>query len=779
MAAKQSKRSSAADKKSANKADKSPSKANKATEQERSLSLDRRYARLLVGGGMGPSPDGSVELFDELRLYLKRGQIAKIKRAYKFGQVAHEGQTRQSGQPYISHPIAVARLLADLRMDHDTLCAAILHDTIEDTDIVKGEIAEQFGEPVAELVDGVSKLSRDFESRTAAQAENFAKMLMAMAQDIRVIIIKLADRLHNMRTLGVLKPDKRARIARETLEIHAPIANRLGMNSMRTQLEDLAFINLHPWRYNIIANSVNRARQTRLLRIEQVEEEVRKALQDQGVKATVISRQKHLYGIYQKIESKIHEDRAAGNVRSRDDYLKQIRDIYGIRIIVQDVGQCYQALGAVHNLYRPVIGRFKDYIAIPKGNGYQSLHTGLHDISGVPFEVQIRTEAMHQLAEAGIAAHWLYKASGDTSSAQQARANEWLSNLMELQGTEHDSVEFYEQVKIDLFPYEVYVYSPKGDIYRLPRGATPVDFAYAVHTDVGNHCFGARVDGRRVLMRTPLQSGQAVEILLDENAHPDPAWLSSVVTAKARSNVRHYLRQLKQDDAIRIGRTLLERALAGYDLKMTQFEALDISEPLKAWKLSDLNELYEAIGMGRRLAPVVARRVLHSDDEKPRSPSRLRRLLGGNASTSQPLVVRGTEGMVVNFAGCCHPIPGDPIVGFLSAGRGVIIHHAECRNTRDYEKHPDKWISCDWDDAIERDFPVRVNVEVDNRRGVLANVASAISAAGSDIDHLEIEDRDAHGAALQFTVRVNGRRHLAAVMRHVRRMPEVEKIFRV
>lgn len=738
---------------------------------------------------------GYTALEAQMKRYLDRKKVRLVRKAYDFAVTAHEGQTRKSGEDYIAHPIAVASLLAEIQMDDRTLAAAILHDTIEDTGTPKALIVELFSEEVAELVDGVSKISRSFESKAHAQAENFRKMLMAMARDIRVIIIKLADRLHNMHTLGSLPPAKRRRIAQETLEIHAPIANRLGMNRVRVELEDLAFAHLHPWRYNIFATHIKSARDRRQVRADLVEEEIRDDLSEQDITGRVTSREKHLYGIYQKIEKRIQLDRQRAAVRGRDEYLKQVQDIYGVRIIVESVSDCYRALGIVHNLYRPVLGRFKDYIAIPKANGYQSLHTTLNDHTGTPFEVQIRTEAMHQVAEAGIAAHWLYKAADDPLHASHSKAKDWLHNLVEMQGKSDDSLDFYEQVKIDLFPDEVYVFSPMGDIFRLPRGATAVDFAYAVHTDIGNRCFGVRIDGRRMLLRTKLQSGQTVEILLDENAHPDPKWLDFAVTAKARSNVRHYLQQLEHDDAVRIGRQLLDRALVPHNLTIGQVENMDLSEALNSWKLQDIQQLYKAIGLGERVAPVVARRIVMMHDDSFSNqistglqkffelPAPLKQILPGrilSKATRQPkpMLIRGTEGLTVKFAGCCQPIPGDRIVGFLSAGLGVVIHDVECRNAQNIGRNPDKWISCEWDENLDRDFPVSVEILVANRRGVLAELASAVSQMDSDIENIQIEDRDGQRAILRFTLRVFGRKHLADIMRVLRKIKHVETIHR-
>ncbi|MGD8378479.1 MAG: bifunctional GTP diphosphokinase/guanosine-3',5'-bis pyrophosphate 3'-pyrophosphohydrolase [Gammaproteobacteria bacterium] len=696
-----------------------------------------------------------ADLLGQLRGYLAPDQVDLVYKAFQFGAEAHEGQRRLTGEPYISHPVAVAGILAELHMDYKTIVAAILHDVIEDTPTAKEQIAERFGEDVAQLVDGVSKLTQiRFRSRAEAQAENFRKMLLAMVEDIRVIMVKLADRLHNMRTLGVMPPAKRRRIARETLDIYSPIAGRLGINTIRLELEDLGFQALYPTRYRVLARRLRKVRSNQREFVKKIASSLRKALRQEGIEATVAGREKHLYSIYKKM-------------RIKGLSLAEVLDVYGFRIVVDKVDTCYRVLGVVHNVYKPVPGRFKDYIAIPKANGYQSLHTVLFGPHGGPIEIQIRTEDMQKIAESGIAAHWLYKSGENSASAPEVRAREWLRGVLEMQKGTGNSMEFLENVKVDLFPDEVYVFTPQGDIRRLPRGATAVDFAYAVHTDVGNACVAAKVNRRLVPLRTPLTNGQTVEVITAKNAHPNPAWLNFVVTAKARANIRHYLKNLQQEEAADLGKRLLARVLSGFRIKLSKVPEERFRSVLADFNLSSVNELYEQIGLGQRLAPLVARRLLperEGDDNLPKPRG--------------PLAIKGTEGMVVTLARCCHPIPGDAIMGYLSSGRGIVIHRDNCPNLAEYRNQPDKWIEVQWEKDIERDFSVEIRVDVFNKRGVLASVAANIAELGSNIEQVDVLERDGATSTLNFVFQVRDRRQLASIIRSLRSMPEVMRIVR-
>ncbi len=714
-----------------------------------STSTFSRIARLAGWRSLGES-----DLLAKLQTYLTPAQVDEVHRAYTFGAQAHEGQQRLSGEPYIAHPIAVAAILAELHMDHRSIVAAILHDVIEDTPTAKEQIAEAFGEEVAQLVDGVSKLTQiKFRDRAEAQAENFRKMVLAMTQDLRVILIKLADRLHNMRTLGVMPPPKRRRIARETLEIYAPIAHRLGMHQVRTELEDLCFRAMYPNRYKVLSRSLKRARGHQKEVLRKVSASLRKSLKHESIEAQVAGREKHLWSIYQKM-------------RQKHMSFEEVMDVFGFRIVVDRVDTCYRALGVVHGSYKPVPGRFKDYIAIPKSNGYQSLHTTMLGPQGLPLEVQVRTAEMERVAESGIAAHWQYKEGEELANAPQLRAREWLKNLLEMQKGAGTSQEFLENVKVDLFPEEVYVFTPQGDIRRLPRGATAVDFAYAVHTDVGNTCVAAKIDRRLVPLRTQLVNGQTVEAITNSSARPNPQWLDFVVTAKARANVRHFLKQLHRDEAVALGRRLLERALADYRFKLDRLEPAALDATLKALRLQSLDDLLEKVGLGERSAALVARRL--APDADPTDAQR----------PSGPLAIRGTEGMVVSFPGCCRPIPGDPILGFLSAGKGIVIHTDKCPSVAEYRKHPDKWVQVQWDDKIDRTFPVEVRVDTANQRGVLATVAAEIADMGSNIERVQVNEHDDQTSTMVFLLDVTDRKHLAGILRRIRALQPVMKVAR-
>lgn len=701
---------------------------------------------------------GVNQLLNKLETYLPPAQVDRIRDAYEFGAEAHEGQKRLSGEPYIAHPVAVAHILADLHLDAPTIVAAILHDVIEDTPTAKDEIAERFGADVAELVDGVSKLDHiQFRSRAEAQAESFRKMLLAMVRDIRVIMVKLADRTHNMRTLGSVPPAKRRTVARETLEIYAPIANRLGIHTVKSELEELGFKALYPGRHRIIEKALKKARGNQKQFVGKIADNLRTALEKAQVKGRVEGREKHLYSIYQKM-------------RRKRVPLSSIVDMFGFRIVVDSIDTCYRALGLVHGLYRPMPGRFKDYIAIPRINGYQSLHTTLFGPNGMPIEVQIRTEDMHRIAESGIAAHWQYKSGdGDAGRAYRDRASEWLQHLMEMPHSGNSAEEFMESVKLDLFPDKVYVFTPRGEIRRLPRNATAVDFAYSVHTDIGNHCVAAKVDRRLVPLRTPLRNGQTVEIITAKGATPNPAWVNFVVTAKARAAIRHYLKGLKQGEAIELGKRMLSQALQDLSLVLKKIPEERLQAAAVELNLKTPDELLEKIGLGERLAALVARRLLPADGTHHLEPK----------TQAEPLAIAGTEGMVVSYARCCFPIPNDPIMAYLSSGRGVVIHREACGNLRNYRKQPDKWLTVTWQPNVDRLFNVEVRIDVANRMGVLAAIASNIATTETNIEHVAVDERDGDASTLIFDLQVRDRKHLAHVIKNLRKMPEVLRVTRV
>jgi RelA/SpoT family (p)ppGpp synthetase len=698
------------------------------------------------------------DLCHMLESYLEQDQVKEVYRAYLFGAEAHEGQHRLSGEPYIYHPIAAARILAELRLDHKSIIAAILHDVIEDTPTAKEQIASEFGGDVAELVDGVSKLTQiEFESSAEAQAENFRKMILAMVRDIRVILVKLADRLHNMRTLNVMRPDKRRRIARETLDIYAPIANRLGINALRVELEDLGFAALYPLRYKVLEKAVRAARGHRKEVLGKIETGIKRRMQQEVLEGRILSREKHLYSLYKKIRDKTLS-------------FKETYDVYAFRIVVDRVDTCYRALGIMHNLYKPVPGKFKDYIAIPKGNGYQSLHTILFGPFGIPIEVQIRTEEMDRVAESGVAAHWVYKSSEQNLDQMHAGAREWLRELLEMQKHAGNSLEFLENVKLDLFPDAVYVFTPTGEIMKLPHGSTVVDFAYAVHTDIGDTCIAAKVDRMDVPLRTTLRNGQTVEIITAAGARPSPAWLGFVVSAKARSNIRHHQKNLKREEAIDLGQRMLDRALGVFGSSAEQITDDQLRALLKTYQLREKDDLLVEIGLGRRPAVLAARALLPAEDGAAD--------LRGEGATLPALVIRGSEGMVTRFSKCCRPIPGDSVVGVITRGRGMMIHTQNCRNVTDGHYTAENCLDVQWEPGINEEFPVDVTVEVADRRGVLANVAKVIGDSDSNIENVGIEERDGLTNSLKFRITVRNRKHLASVMRRVRNIPSVIRITR-
>jgi len=701
-------------------------------------------------------------ILDEARFgYLKPTDVARLEEAYRFSGAAHAGQTRQSGEPYISHPLAVAEILAGWHLDGQALVAALLHDVMEDTSVTKAEISDTFGKPVADLVDGVSKLDKiEFQSAEDAQAENFRKMLLAMARDVRVILIKLADRLHNMRTLAAVAPAKRRRVARETMEIYAPIANRLGLNELFHELQELAFSHTHPMRYRVLSKATRAARGNRREVVGKIEAAIKARLAEAGVAAAVTGREKHIYSIYRKMIEK-HLS------------FSEVHDIYGIRVVVKDAPTSYLALGALHGLYKPVPGKFKDYIAIPKANGYQSLHTALIGPYGVPVEVQIRTEDMHRLAEAGVASHWMYKSDADSLSELQKKTHQWLQSLLEIQSQSGDSQEFLEHVKVDLFPDEVYVFTPKGRIMSLPRGATAVDFAYAVHTDIGNKCVAAKVNGELVALRTELRNGDRIEVITTGYAKPNPAWLQYVRTGKARSNIRHFLKTMQYDESAALGERLLEQALKAAGHTAAEIDAESWERAVRDSGAHSRQEVLADLGLGRRLPAVVARRLLRKTEREEAKS-------GVPKSAAASVVIRGTEGMAVQLASCCRPIPGDDIVGSMKKGQGLVVHAADCRQAvRSRRVEPEQWLDVEWDRKTTRLFHTAVRVTVTNQRGVLAKVASEIAQAGSNIDSISMEEDRALYTPMLFVLEVANRQHLARVMRALRRLPEVEKIARV
>ncbi|EHQ58490.1 (p)ppGpp synthetase, RelA/SpoT family [gamma proteobacterium HIMB55] len=690
---------------------------------------------------------------DVLNTYLPSEQVSTIKRAYYYAEQAHYGQARRTGEPYVTHPLAVATVLARMHMDHESIMAALLHDVIEDTGVSKEDIRTQFGEEVADLVDGVSKLTHvEFDSAEIKQAENFQKMALAMARDIRVILVKLADRLHNMRTLGALKPEAKKRIANETLDIYAPIATRLGMNEVRMEFEDLGLRTLYPMRARRIEAAREAARGRRKQLIEDITEQLEQALTRDHIEGKVIGREKHLYSIYSKM-------------REKRKSFSDIMDIFAFRVIVDDVDACYRALGVVHSLYKPVPGEFKDYIAIPKANGYQSLHTVLRGMHGVPIEIQIRTRDMEDMANNGIAAHWLYKSSQDTANIPQMRAREWVKGLLEMQQTAGNSLEFIESVKVDLFPDEVYVFTPRGEIMELPKGACAVDFAYAVHTDVGNRCVACRINNQLAPLSEPLESGVSVEIVTSPAGRPTPSWLNFVVTARARSQIRHFLKQQQHEDSVALGQKLLTKAVAA----LSPDDVIDNSA-IKArveehYPGSDYETILTDLALGNQLPQVVAAVLLGQS--------------GASLENDQSAMeIKGTEGYVLVYAKCCCPLPGDPIEGFLSPDRGLVVHRENCRNLDDLREQPERLMPLRWDDQIEGTYPVALRIEMANQRGMIATLATKLSAIGLNIERISAQDESVHFSNIIIELQLNSRVHLARVMKRIRVMEGVRKVVR-
>jgi len=712
-----------------------------------------------------PAPDEGavpdyVQALERAADYMPESQRAQLRRAWAVGASAHAGQLRKSGEPYITHPVAVAQVLAEQGLDVETLVAAILHDTIEDTPLSRADIAAQFGETVAELVDGVTKLDKlHFADRQEAAAESFRKMLLAMSRDLRVILIKLADRLHNMRTLGAQSVEARRRIANETLDIYAPIAQRLGMNLIKAELQDLGFRALHPWRHAVIEKRIRSQPLVRREALAKIEAQLAQKLALEKLEHRLVGRVKTPWSIYTKM-------------RAEHRSFDQVMDVFGYRVVVNSVAECYHALGVVHSVYKPLDGRFRDFIAIPKANGYQSLHTVLFGPYGSPIEVQIRTREMDLVAERGVAAHWAYKHGGEAGNSAQSRASAWIANLVESQRGTGSSLEFLENVKVDLFPDEVYLFTPKGDILALPRNSTALDFAYAVHTDVGNHAVAARVDRKLAPLRAKLASGQSVEIITAKSAAPAPQWLEFVVSGKARTAIRHQLKHLEHEDAVQLGHRMLDRALGTQGTSLDRLPSARLDAYLGENRYPRLEALLADIALGNRMPAQVAQ-VLAQEQE----PGLLRPAQA--AVPQERILITGAERGVISFAQCCLPIPGDEIMGYHSAGKGIVVHRLECPNVAEYRKSPERWVSIGWDRQVSGDFDAALRIEVENRPGVLAQVAAAIAHAESNIDRVEYLERDARIAAIRFAIEVSDRKHLAEVIRRIRRLNVVHGVQRL
>jgi len=701
-------------------------------------------------------PEPVLDLRDLLNTYLEPEKVAIILRAFEVGADAHQGQTRKTGEPYIFHPVAVARILAKMRMDYGSVAAAILHDTIEDTSLTRQEIESRFGEEIADLVEGVTKLDKmKFRTRHEADAESFRKLMLAMSRDLRVIFIKLADRMHNMRTLGSMKPQSRRRIARETLDIYAPIADRLGMNSIKSELQDLGFANLYPWRHRTIAEHISTVTGDRSEIIADIHKALKRKMNEAGIPCDIKGREKTPYSIYRKMLAK-------------DLSFSEVNDVYGFRIITHSEPHCYLALGAVHGLYRPKPGRFKDHIALPKANGYQSLHTTLSSPFNLPVEIQIRTGEMDVLAEQGAAAHWQYKSGETSSGTAQVRAREWLMQLVEVQRHSNDSMEFLDGAKSDLFPDQIFVFTPKGKIIDLRRSATALDFAYAIHTGVGDHTHSIWVDKIEVPLSTRLENGQTVKVITDDNAHPIPEWLEFVNTARARTAIRYYIKSLEQADTVALGLRLLETALNGRGSELDAVPAKRMSQYLKDNNFKRQEDLLTELSLGNLLSSVVAAKLA------PEVSNTL-----GSDEQTEALSIAGSEGSAVTFAACCRPVPGDNIMGYLSAGKGVVVHRVNCRNVREFRKHPDHCIDVTWAPIRQGMFEVALHILAKNVPGVLANISTSIGEAGSNIELIEQPEANREIAKLLFIISVRDRDHMAHVMRRLRRNRNVTRVSRI
>ena len=697
-------------------------------------------------------------LTDKLTLYLDPKEVDRIERAYHFSEKCHLGQMRQSGDPYITHPLAVANILADMRMDHESLMAALLHDVIEDTGVTKGQISRRFGRTVADLVDGVSKLGEVASaSRAEQQAESFQKMTLAMSRDIRVMLVKLADRLHNMRTLGVLSPEKKRRIARETIDIYAPIAQRLGINDVRLEFEDLGFAAMYPLRHRRLREALKASRKNRKEVVSEIHQSIEMRLDKEMVKVKVKGREKHLWSIYLKM-------------REKKKSFRDIMDVFAFRLIVDNVDDCYRALGIIHNIYKPVPGEFKDYIAIPKANGYQSLHTVLVGMHGVIIEVQIRTTEMEAMANFGIAAHWEYKTGNSNIATSQKKAARWIQGLLEMQQQAGNSLEFLEHVKADLFPDEVYIFTPKGQIVELPLGATPIDFAYSVHTGLGNRCIACHVDGELTPLSEPLKSGQKVEIVSAAGAQPNPNWLNFVVTAKARSAIRHFLKNQQHDESVDLGKRLLDQALSNLGTSYNKLKKSQIKMLLKETGAPTFEFVLQQIGLGNRVPFAVANLMV---------PVNKRQIVEDKKNSNLPVVIDASEGLLVQYGRCCHPIPGDPILGHLSPGKGLVIHHESCRNLKEIRRFPEKCMPLVWSSVVEGEFAVELKVEVTPERGFIAALAARMTEEDATIEHISVDEKDALTSIVGVVLTVKDRIHLADIMRRARSLKPVRRVYRV
>ena len=699
-----------------------------------------------------------LQLTDKLSRYLDRKDVAKVARAYKYSEQCHQGQMRQSGDPYISHPLAVANILADMRLDHESLMAGLLHDVIEDTGVTKGQISRRFGRTVADLVDGVSKLTEiEFETKAEQQAESFQKMTLAMSRDIRVVLVKLADRLHNMRTLGVLSPEKRRRIARETLDIYAPIAQRLGINDIRIEFEDLGFAAMYPLRHRRLREAMKAARKNRREIVTEIHQAIEVRLEGESFPALVKGREKHLWSIYKKM-------------RSKKRSFRDIMDVFAFRLVVDSVDDCYRILGMMHNLFKPVPGEFKDYIAIPKANGYQSLHSLLVGMHGVVIEVQIRTKEMEMMANYGIAAHWEYKSGSNNVGGNQRRANRWVQGLLEMQKQAGDSLEFLEHVKADLFPDEVYVFTPNGKIAELPSGATPIDFAYSVHTGIGDSCIACRIDGQLTPLSEQLQSGQKVEIITADGAQPNPNWLNFVVTAKARSAIRHFLKNQQHDESVDLGKRLLDQALSNFGTHYKELKKSQIKRLLKETGAKSFEYILQQIGLGNRV-PFAVANVLVPEDK--------RKIADDKKNSTLPVIIDASDGLLLHYARCCHPIPGDPILGHISPGKGIVIHLESCRNLKEIRSNPEKCMSLNWSPVVRGEFAVEIKVEVTPERGFIAALASRMTEKDATIERISVNEKDAFTSIVDVVLTVRNRIHLADILRRARSLKLVHRIYRV
>ena len=727
----------------------------------------------LASAPLLPADSEGSALSLRLKEYLKPQDIAQVWEAYRYAYKAHEGVVRKTGEPYITHPVSVACILADLHLDMPTLLAALLHDVVEDTEISTHDIKEKFGQQVAELVDGVTKLDKiEFQSASVAQAENFRKMLLAMSQDVRVILVKLADRLHNMQTLEAMRPEKQKLIAKETLEIYAPIANRLGLNDIYQALEDLSFQYLYPMRFRAISKAILAARGNRKEVVSKILESIKQQLISLNIEAEVSGREKHLYSIYKKMTGKWTA-------------FSQMYDIYGFRIVVKDLASCYLALGALHALYKPIPSKFKDYIAIPKANGYQSLHTTLFGPFGTPIEVQIRSAEMHNIADAGVAAHWLYKSSDAQLTALQQQTHQWLQRLLEIQSESSDSLDFLEHLKIDLFPDEVYVFTPKGKIFALPKGATAVDFAYAVHSGIGNSCVAVRINQELAPLRTELHNGDHVEIITGSLAKPNPAWLNYVITGRARAHIRHFLKSQQSTESAHLGERMLNQALRALHVEPSQITDAHWQKLIRDYGLKKKAQILTDIGLGKRQNVMVAHQLLAMGNEVHEIPEEgtigkfFGKIFGKSTKPLDTITIRGSEGMAVQFAQCCRPIPGDPILGFINKDKGLVVHTHDCPAIGKFRLDPDKWLDVEWEPENQRLYKTNLNLTVANQPGMLAKIAAGIADAGSNIDNVSTEEEDGSAYAnLYFTVQVKDRIHLAELMRSLRKIPDVVRINR-